>query len=228
MTVSEYIMKFLTDNGVDSLFLISGGGMMHLLDAANRQKGLDLFFNLNEQASAICAESYAQYTGNLGACMVTTGPGATNAITGCAGAWVDSTPVIYISGQVKTEQMGQDRGLRIYGAQEIAIVPCVKPITKYAITVRDKSEIRYHLEKALYLATHGRKGPVWLDIPLDVQGASIDEKSLMGYSADEEQTYECSDEEVNRVIECINDSKRPVLLVGHGVVSAGAQENILN
>ena len=101
-----------------------------------------------------------QYTNRLGACLLTTGPGATNAVTGCAGAWLDSTPTLYLSGQCKTEQMGQLKGLRIYGAQEVAIVPMVKPITKYAVTVLDPQEIRYHLEKAAYLATHGRRGPV--------------------------------------------------------------------
>jgi len=132
--VSDYISRFLVEQGIRDLFLISGGGMMHLLDSAKRQEGLNLVFNLNEQASAICADSYAQFNGHLGAAMVTTGPGATNAVTGCAGAWVDSTPVLYISGQCKTSQMGQLMGLRIYGAQEIAIVPCVKAITKYAVT----------------------------------------------------------------------------------------------
>ena len=176
--VSDYVMQFLVDHGIRDLFLISGGGMMHLLDSAGRQEGLNLIFNLNEQASGICADSYAQFTGNLGACMLTTGPGATNAVTGCAGAWVDSTPAMYISGQCKTEQMGQLKGLRIYGAQEIAIIPCVKPITKYAVTVLKKEEIAYHLEKAVYLATHGRKGPVWIDIPLDVQVRATSKSSM--------------------------------------------------
>lgn len=226
MTVSEYIMDFLVENGIDTMFLISGGGMMHLLDAAKRQQGLELYFNLNEQASAICAESYAQFTRNFGVCMVTTGPGATNAVTGCAGAWVDSTPVMYISGQVKTEQMGQDRGLRIYGAQEIAIVPCVQPITKYAVTVRKADEIRYHLEKALYLATHGRKGPVWIDVPLDIQGTSINPEALEGYEPEEVEEYCCSDDEIDGVIGLLNESDRPVILVGHGVVASKSQEAI--
>jgi thiamine pyrophosphate-dependent acetolactate synthase large subunit-like protein len=173
MKASDYIAKFLVDNGIGDLFLISGGGMMHMLDSVSQEPRLNLVFNLNEQASAICAESYGQFTGNLGACMVTTGPGSTNAVTGCAGAWVDGTPVLYLSGQCRTQQMGQLRGLRIYGAQEIAIVPVVTPITKYAKTILNASELRYHLEKAVYLATHGRKGPVWIDVPLDVQGAQM-------------------------------------------------------
>ena len=179
--VSDYISQFLVNHGIRHLFLIPGGGMMHMLDSVASQKGLELVFNLNEQASGICAESYGQYTNHMGAALLTTGPGATNAVTGCAGAWLDSTPTLYLSGQCKTEQMGQLKGLRIYGAQEVAIVPMVKPITKYAVTVLDKNDIRYHMEKALYLATHGRRGPVWIDVPLDVQGALVDIESLHGF-----------------------------------------------
>lgn len=227
--VSDYIMSFLVNHGIHHLFLISGGGMMHLLDAAQRNKDLELVFNLNEQASSICGESYAQFTGNIGACMVTTGPGATNAFTGCAGAWLDSTPVIYISGQCKTEQMGQLRGLRIYGAQEVAIVPCVKPITKYAVTVINKEEIRYHLEKALYYATHGRKGPVWIDVPLDVQGASVEADDLEGFEPAQEGVInktEIDSRDLKKVYELLNASKRPAILIGHGVVAAKRQKEI--
>ena len=229
LKVSDYIMKFLVDQGIQHLFLISGGGMMHLLDAAKRCDDLELIFNLNEQASSICGESYAQFTNHLGACMVTTGPGATNAITGCAGAWLDSTPVIYISGQCKTEQMGQLKGLRIYGPQEVAIIPCVKPITKYAVTVLKKEEIRYHLEKALYLATHGRKGPVWIDVPLDVQGATVDSDGLIGFDPESEcleVKKQVAEGDVKKVYELLNASRRPAILIGHGVVSARRQKEI--
>ena len=227
--VSDYIARFLVEQGIRDLFLISGGGMMHMLDSVSRQEGLNLVFNLNEQASAICADSYAQFNGHLGAAMVTTGPGATNAVTGCAGAWVDSTPVLYISGQCKTSQMGQLMGLRIYGAQEIAIVPCVKPITKYAVTVLKKEEIRYHLEKAVYLATHGRKGPVWVDVPLDIQGAVVSESELVAFDPAAEGLVEESRvdaEEIRKLYELLNASRRPAILIGHGVVSAGRQQAI--
>ena len=227
--VSDYIMKFLVDQGIRHLFLISGGGMMHLLDAAKRCNGLELVFNLNEQASSICGESYAQFTNHLGACMVTTGPGATNAVTGCAGAWLDSTPVMYISGQCKTGQMGQLKGLRIYGAQEVAIVPCVKPITKYAVTVLKKEQIRYHLEKALYLATHGRKGPVWIDVPLDVQGSSVESDELVGFDPVIEcleENKQVAEKDIKNVYELLNTSRRPAILIGHGVVAAHRQKEI--
>ncbi|MEG2037532.1 MAG: thiamine pyrophosphate-binding protein, partial [Ruthenibacterium sp.] len=225
--VSDYITQFLVDNGIQDLFLISGGGMMHMLDSAGRQKGLNLVFNLNEQASGICADSYAQFTNHLGACMVTTGPGATNAVTGCAGAWVDSTPALFLSGQCRTEQMGQLRGLRIYGAQEIAIVPMVTPITKYAVVVLKKEEIRYHLEKAVYLATHGRRGPVWLDVPLDIQGAQVEESKLVSFDAQKENLVPddtVDKSEISLLYTTLNAAKRPLLLIGHGVVAAQRQQ----
>lgn len=227
--VSDYIAQFIVDQGIKDLFLISGGGMMHMLDSVSRNQDLNLIFNLNEQASAICADSYAQFNGHLGACMVTTGPGATNAVTGCAGAWVDSNPVLYISGQCKTSQMGQLMGLRIYGAQEIAIVPCVKPITKYAETVLKKEDIRYHLEKAVYLATHGRKGPVWIDVPLDVQGARVNLEELVGFDPAAEgygESEKVDDGEISKLYKLINQAKRPAILIGHGVVAASRQQQI--
>lgn len=229
MKVSDYVAKFLTENGIKDLFLISGGGIMHLLDSVARQEGLNLVFNLNEQATGICADSYAQFTNNLGACLVTTGPGATNAITGCAGAWVDSSAVLYISGQTKTADMGQLKGLRQFGAQEIAIVPMVKPITKYAVTVMRADEIKYHLEKAVHFATHGRKGPVWIDIPLDIQGSEVDLPDLIGFSSESEQlieTYAVEPNVISRVYELINHSERPVVLMGHGVTVSNRGEEL--
>ena len=227
--VSDYISQFLVDQGIRQLFLVPGGGMMHMLDSVASQKGLDLVFNLNEQASGICAESYGQYTNHLGACLLTTGPGATNAVTGCAGAWLDSTPALYISGQCKTEQMGQLKGLRIYGAQEVAIIPMVKPITKYAVTVLDASEIRYHMEKAVYLATHGRRGPVWIDVPLDVQGAHVELDTLKEFDPVAEglaEEADITDSDLESLYRLINQSKRPVILIGHGVIAAGQQDTI--
>ncbi len=227
--VSDYVMDFLANCGVKDIFMLSGGGMMHLLDSVKKQKRLNPVFNLNEQASGICAEAYGQFTGNLGVCMVTTGPGATNAITGCAGAWVAATPALFISGQVKTEQMGQLSGLRFYGLQEIAIIPCVKPITKYAVVVLSKNDIKYHLQRAVYLATHGRKGPVWIDIPLDIQGGLIEENELKEYDPLTEgdiEKHPIFDSDIKEIYDLLNQSKRPVFLIGNGVVSAGAQDDI--
>ena len=226
MKVSDYVSQFIVSCGVKHVFLISGGGMMHLLDSVGKQEGLECIYNLNEQASSICAESYGQFTNNVGVCMVTTGPGATNAITGCAGAWLDSTPVIYISGQCRIEQMGQLIGLRQYGAQEIAIIPCVKPITKYAEIVLDKNDIAFHLEKAFYLATHGRRGPVWLDIPLDIQGAQINENELRHFVPKESGVLEVDNTNINNLIKLLNHSKRPLVLIGHGAIASNIGKSV--
>ena len=229
LKLSDYVSQFLVHNGIKDLFTISGGGIMHLLDSAAKQEGLNMVYNLNEQATGICADSYAQYTNHLGACLVTTGPGATNAVTGCAGAWLDSSPVLYISGQTKTEDMGQLRGLRQYGAQEIAIVPVVTPITKYAVTVMKAEEIKYHLEKAVYLATHGRRGPVWIDIPLDIQGSKIDSNNLISFYPESEgllEMYNIDSDSISKVYDLINNSERPVVLLGHGVTASGGGERL--
>ncbi len=224
MKLSDYVAQFIVNNGVHDLFLIAGGGIMHLLDSVAKQEGLNLIFNLNEQATGICADSYAQYTNHLGACLVTTGPGTTNAITGCAGAWVDSSPVLYISGQTKTADMGQLKGLRQFGAQEIAIIPMVKPITKYAVTVLKANEIRYHLEKALYLATHGRRGPVWVDIPLDIQASQIDPDNIPAFDPEKEgitQQFDIREDVISTLYAMINNANRPAVLIGHGVAASG-------
>ena len=161
------------------VFLVTGGGAMHLNDALARCSDLTFVCNHHEQASAIAAENYSKATNNLGVALVTTGPGGTNAITGVAGAWLDSTPTLFISGQVKrADRMyrpdGTPLGVRQKGSQEVDIVSLVRPITKYAVTIEDPQSIRYHLEKATHLARTGRPGPVWIDIPIDVQAVSVE------------------------------------------------------
>src|SRR6266536_882188 len=182
MKLSDYVFRVVADNGVKHVFLVPGGGAMHLNDSLSRS-GIDFVCNLHEQASAIAAENYSKATNRLGVAMVTTGPGGTNAITGLAGAWLDSTPLLFLSGQVKRPDRmfaadGTPLGMRQLGVQEIDIVSVVKPLTKYAVVVLDPNSIRYHLEKAVHLAFNGRPGPVWVDIPLDVQAAPIDEAGL--------------------------------------------------
>ncbi len=152
-------MQFIAEAGVRHVFMLSGGGAMHLVDSVGRNRNLTYICNLHEQACAIAADAYSQYTNHLGVALVTTGPGGTNTITGVAGAWLDSTPMLVISGQVKRPDMVGDRGLRQMGFQEIDIIHIVRPITKYAVTVMEPSTIRYHLEKAVYLARNGRPGP---------------------------------------------------------------------
>ncbi len=182
MRLADYVMRFVAQQGVKHVFLVTGGGAMHLNDALARCSDLSFVCNHHEQASAIAAENYSKATNNLGVALVTTGPGGTNAITGVAGAWLDSTPILVISGQVKrADRMyrpdGTPLGVRQSGSQEVDIVSLVKPITKYAVTIDDPHSIRYHLEKATHLARTGRPGPVWIDIPIDVQAVPVEPDS---------------------------------------------------
>ena len=167
MKLSDYVVEFIAGLGVRHVFMLPGGGAMHLNDSLGRCHSLQYVCNLHEQGGAIAAEAYGQYAG-LGVLMVTTGPGGTNAITGVAGAWLESTPMLVVSGQVKRADLVGNLGVRQIGFQEIDIVSVVKPITKFAAIVTDPNQIRRCLEEAAWKATHGRKGPVWVDIPLDV------------------------------------------------------------
>ncbi len=208
---------------------------MHLNEALSRCKALEPVCNSHEQASAICAEAYAKATNGLGAAMVTTGPGGTNAVTGVAGAWLDSTPVLFISGQVKRpdrmfDAEGNPLGMRQLGVQEVDIVSIVRPITKYAVTVLDPYNIRYHLEKAVYLARTGRPGPVWIDVPLDVQAFPLDDpSSLKGFDPAELKSPGSSAttelrEQVRQTIAALNNSDRPLLFAGNGIRLARAEK----
>lgn len=231
MKLSDYVFQFVADTGVRHVFMLSGGGAMHLVDSAGNTPGLEFIASLHEQGASVAAEAYGQYTNNLGVALVTTGPGGTNAITGVAGAWLDSTPMLVISGQVKRADMIGERGCRQMGFQELDSVALVNSITKYAATVMEPSSIRFHLEKALHLACSGRPGPVWLEIPLDVQAAQIDVDSLEGFTPELEQGSAAERDNlaglVHRAIELLNRSERPIVLVGNGVRLAGAQERLL-
>ena len=173
--LSDYIFQFLHSKGVDHAFMLPGGGAMHLDDSIGRSN-IEYICCLHEQAASIAAEAYGQHTNTPGIVLVTSGPGATNAITGVTAGWIDSTPMIIISGQSKRADLVGDKGVRQIGSQEVQIIPMVRPITKYAVQILEPTEIRYHMEKAYYEATTGRPGPVWLDIPLDVQAVMIDEQ----------------------------------------------------
>ena len=193
-------------------------------DALSRCSGIEYVCNLHEQASAIAAENYSKATKHLGVCMVTTGPGATNAITGLAGAWLDSIPVLFLSGQVKRSDRMAREGVRQMGVQEVDIVSIVKPLTKYAVTIDQPESIRYHLEKAIYLAQSGRPGPVWIDIPLDVQAIQIDEESLPSFTPPP-PTDQPPD--VSAIIQALNRSARPIVLAGNGIRLAHAEAEFL-
>src|SRR5580698_2117410 len=181
MKLSDYVVEFIAAQGVKHVFMLPGGGAMHLNDSLGKSRTLEYVCNLHEQGSAVAAEAYGQMAG-LGVAMVTTGPGGTNAITGVAGAWLESTPMLVISGQVKRPDLVGSRGVRQIGFQEIDIVSVVKPIVKYAVVVMDPPLIRKCLEEAVWTATHGRKGPVWIDIPLDVQASQIQPEILEGFA----------------------------------------------
>lgn len=215
--LSDYVIKKLEGTGTKHMFMLPGGGAMHLNDSLGKSGKIQYICCLHEQACAIAAEAYARVNNEIGLLMVTTGPGGTNALTGVAGAYLESTPMLVISGQVKRLDMINNQGVRQQGMQELDIISVVRSITKYAALVDEPQMIRYHIEKALYEATHGRKGPVWLDIPLDVQAAMIDEKQLMGYTKDFIIPNTYLEQQVLKIIELLNKSERPVLLVGNGI-----------
>jgi len=227
--VADYISNYLVEaQKITTTFILSGGGMMHLVDAIGRQEGLEYCCNHHEQVGAIAADAYARISGRLGVCYATAGPGATNTITGITGAWQDSSPVLYISGQSKLSQtirgMQLDE-LRQFGTFEVDIIPMIESITKYSAFIDDAKKIRYHLEKACYLALTGRQGPVFLDIPIDIQGALIDPNELEGFTPPVESNVEKFDSKW--IIEKLSTAKRPVILAGHGVRCSGKAQEFL-
>jgi len=225
--VSDYVVDFLVQKGIDNVFMVAGGGIMHLIDSVGRNQKISYIANHHEQASAIAAESYSRLTNNIGVCLVTTGPGGTNAVTGVAGAWVDSIPMLVISGQVKRELIADYKVVRQVGPQEIDIVGMVKGITKYAKTVMDPMNIKYELERAFYEAKSGRQGPVWLNIPLDVQGSIVDESKLVGFVPPRTKVNKDLDKKIDEVIDLLQRSERPVLIAGNGIRLANAVDDFL-
>ncbi len=222
--VSDYIFQHLVEkHGIKHCFLVTGGGAMHLNDSVGHTKGLTYICNHHEQASAIAAEGYYRTCGQLCVTNVTTGPGGTNAVTGVLGQYLDSIPAIYISGQIKTSTYKHTYPylkLRQLGDQEADIVSIVSPITKYAKTIYNPADIKYELDKAVAIALEGRPGPVWLDIPLDVQGAMVDETKFKEFGPNElidPVKYPLVDEQICQLIDRIKAAKSPVIYVGNGV-----------
>lgn len=218
--VSDYIAKRLKNHHkVNHFFMISGGGAMHLNDSLGRN--IPYTTNHNEQASAIAAEGYARYNQDLAVVNITTGPGGLNCLNGVFGQWTDSAPVLYISGQVKFEttiSSCKDIPLRQLGDQEVDIISVVKPLTKYAVMVTDPNTIKYHLDKAIFLAQNGRKGPVWLDIPINIQAAIIDEKKLKNYNPKEDKiNFPNYTKKIKTIISKLKTAKRPLIVAGHGI-----------
>ena len=258
MKVSNYISEMLVKAGINQAFMVTGGGAMHLDDALGHQKGLHCIYDHHEQACAIAAEAYARIHNKMAALCVTTGPGGTNAITGVLGAWLDSIPMMVLSGQVRydTTARWSGTGIRAMGDQEFDICKAIDCMTKYSEMVIDPMRIRYCMEKALYLADSGRKGPSWLDIPLNVQGAYVETDELVGFDPEdyekggngwaekknvpaipEDEAGEgekrqvlpekVTEETAKTIIAKIRQAKRPVINAGNGIRLAGAHETFM-
>lgn len=222
--VADYIADFIATLGVGHVFLLPGGGAMHLNDAVGKHPRLEVVACHHEQAAAIAAEAYGRIQESIGVAMVTTGPGATNAVTAVAGAWIESVPLLLISGQVKRADLLRGAPLRQKGVQEVDIVSIVRPITKYAVTIERPEDIRRELERATYLARSGRAGPVWIDVPLDVQGAPIDPATLEGWQLGPLDAPAMDPAHLERIGALLEQAERPLILAGHGVRLSGAAE----
>jgi acetolactate synthase-1/2/3 large subunit len=223
--LSDYIFETIADAGVKHVFFLPGGGAMHLVDSLGRCSRLQPIVMLHEQAATIAAEAYSRVTGNLGVALVTTGPGGTNALTGVAGAWIESTPMVVVSGQVKRADLMGDKGVRQLGVQEVDIVSMARQVTKSACLVTDPLTVRAEVEAALYTARHGRPGPVWLDVPLDVQATEIDPAAQIPFVPAPEPAVDAG-AIAELILDELREAERPLILAGNGVRLAGAVEQL--
>ena len=221
MTVSEYIFNFLYEKGCNTVYMVSGSSAMWLTDALCRNKNMTAICCHHEQAAAMAADGFGRVNYDIpGCCLVTIGPGATNAITGVAQAYLDSSPMFVISGQANSRLLDYEvkTGIRQHGTQSLNLEPIVSPITKYFAAVMKPEDIRMHMEKAYYMAMNGRKGPVWIDVPVDTQNKQIPEE-MAGYSIIEKKADDIDYEEI---IQIINKAEKPLILAGFGVRSGQA------
>lgn len=226
--VADYIMERLYTEDVNHIFTVTGRGALFLTDAVAKYKELTNISVHHEQAAAYSAVAYAQYTGKLGACLVSTGCAVTNALSGVLSAWQDGVPCVFISGQNTLQETSRYTGIpiRTYGQQEADVVPIVESVSKYAVMISDPNKIVYEFEKALYLAQTGRKGPVWIDVPLDIQSMRIEPDELERFVPEKTSDDEPSSEDIDYVTKLLQNSKRPVILIGNGIHSANAIENL--
>ena len=222
--VSDFVIKFLVEKGIQDLFLVSGGGIMHLVDSVGKNPDMHYYCNYHEQACAHSAEVYSRVTGRIGACLVTTGPGGINALSGVASAWVDSLPILVMSGQVRSDLIADYSKIRQKGPQEGNVIEMAQSVTKYALTLLDPRKVRYELEKALYLAKNGRPGPVWIDFPLDVQGAEVDEPSLESFIPPVTTIDNLLESQVKQFLQIAREARRPLFLLGNGIHIAHAEK----
>ena len=231
--VGDVVAKYVVDSlGVDTCFAVTGAGIMHLTDALACEKRLKTIFPHHEQTSSMAVDAYSRYTGNVGVAFFSTGPASTNAVTGLAGCWQDSVASLFISGQVKRAESSHFQGfdgLRQFGVQELDILPIVRPITKYAAQVYDPTEILVELDKATYIAKSGRPGPVWLEIPMDVQAALVDEESLKRWEPEDKDLGARTDSRqfIEQVLQAFETATKPLLIAGQGVRLSGTQDLLL-
>lgn len=229
-TVAEVVIRKLEDCGVSHIFFLPGGGCMYLVDALAQSVAIKGVALLHEQSVGIAAEAYAQYLNSLGVCLVTTGPGVTNVLTPCAAAWTDSTPMLFISGQVKTEDDASALGVRQLGFQEVPTIEIVKPITKMAVKLTKADEIHRTLATLIRVATTGRPGPVWLDIPLDIQNTKITDLSPITSHSEEEGNRPSTEysKQFHALVDAWSNARRPLLLIGNGVRLAKKEQSVLD
>ena len=224
--LSDYVAKYLLKNNLKIIYSVTGAGSMHFNDSIGTKKGLTVIYTHHEQAASMAAEGTARITGRPGVVNVSTGPGGTNALTGVAAAWVDSIPMLVISGQIMRKDRGPKHGLRQMGVQEINTIAVAKSLTKYAVTVEDPNTIKYHLDKAIYLSMSGKPGPVWIELPLDVQSSFVNSKRLKGFKIKKKKTNNYIGL-FNKSIDLINKSKKPLIISGYGVRSSNAVKELL-
>ncbi len=227
MKLSDYVALFLLENKIKYVFSITGGASAHLIDSIAKTEGIDYICTQHEQAGAMAADAYARVTRNLGASVATSGPGATNLLTGVCCAYYDSVPVIYITGQVATFRMKRDLGIRQLGFQETDVVDIFKSVTKYAVLVENPLKIRYELEKAVYIAKSGRPGPVLVDIPDNLQRMNIEPENLESFIPPKEIKLNILENGISKCLQLINDAKRPVLILGFGVNLANCDKEMM-
>ncbi|MDK2820425.1 MAG: acetolactate synthase large subunit [Clostridia bacterium] len=225
--IADFIVSFIADLGIKHVFLLPGGQAMHLVDSLGKNKQVQHVCALHEQAAAMMAVAYSRATDNFGVAMVTTGPGGTNAVTGVASAWLDSIPCMFISGQFRLENTIGDQQIRQTCLQGTDPIEIVKSITKYAVMIKDPKMVKYHLEKAVFLAKEGRPGPVWLDVPLDIQSALVNEEDLISFDEDKLKTQPDRNLLIQQTAKCVamlKEARRPVILAGNGIRLAHAVE----
>ena len=223
--LSDYVASYLVSKKLKYVFSVTGAGSMHFNDSIGTKKGLRVIYTHHEQSASMAAEGVARITGRPGVVNVSTGPGGTNALTGLAGAWIDSIPMLVISGQIMRKDRGPKHGLRQMGVQEIDTISVAKPLTKYAVTVEDPNLIKYHLDKALHYSTSGKPGPVWIELPLDVQSSFINSKRLKSFKVKKEKKKKPIKHFENS-IKLINSSKKPLIICGYGIRSSNAVSNL--